>query len=268
MRIIEIDSAQAPEITDYTRLNDMQLRQRIEPERGLFMAEGATVIERAHRAGHTIVSVLTEDRWLPRIEPLLAEADVPVYVAQAEVLEAIVGYRLHRGALAVVQRPQPKPVAELIESARTVVVIEDLVDHTNVGLIFRNAAALGVDAVLVSPRCADPWYRRSVKSSMGTIFSIPWTIADPWPWMLDDLGEHGFTRYALTPAPDADDLGEVYRHKDERIALLFGTEGPGLSQAALQRVDRRVRIPMHRGVDSLNVAAAAAVACFALASTT
>jgi tRNA G18 (ribose-2'-O)-methylase SpoU len=146
-----------------------------------------------------------------------------------------------------------------------VVVLEDLVDHTNVGLIFRSAAGLGADAVLVSPQCADPLYRRSVKVSMGAVFTVPWTRAEPWPWLLDDLAAAGYCRIALTPAPDAQDLRRWRVDPGGRVALLLGSEGPGLSPAALDRVDARVRIPMKSGVDSLNVATAAALAVYTLA---
>lgn len=206
--IIELahaDLREDPRLTDYTRLKDVKLRSRIEPERGLYMAESATVIERAIAAGHRPRSFLVSARWLPTLRPLIAAAtgsfeggEVPVFVAPEEVLERMTGFHLHRGALAAMQRPQLPSVVQLLTSAqppqptRRVVVLENLVDHTNVGAAFRSAAALGIDAVLVTPSCADPLYRRSVRVSMGTVFQVPWTRLESWPGDIALLRDAGF----------------------------------------------------------------------------
>lgn len=260
---------------DYTRLTDVALRAKHEPAKGLYIAESSTVIRRAVAAGHRPRSFLMAERWLPDLAGLLDEVgagpdgDVPVFVGEAGVLEAITGFHLHRGALAAMHRPPLAPVADLLtrarggEGARRVAVLEDVVDHTNVGAVFRSAAALGVDAVLVSPRCADPLYRRSVRVSMGTVFQVPWTRLGAWPGGLDVLRAQGFTVAALALADDARTLDELAADPPERLALVLGTEGDGLSRAAVEAADVVVRIPMAGGVDSLNVAAASAVAFWA-----
>lgn len=266
MELVEIDDPADARLNDYTNLTDVQLRLAREPVEGLFLAEGEKVIRRALAAGFVPRSALMEPKWLPGLRSDLEHHEVDVYLADEAALREVTGYRLHRGALAAFARRPLPSVAEVLAGARTVVVLEDLVDHTNVGLVFRSAAALGADAVLVSPRCADPLYRRSVKVSMGAVFTVPWTQAQPWPWVLDDLAEAGFARLALTPADSAVSLSELDLPPDTRRALLLGSEGPGLSADALTRVDTHIRIPMHNGIDSLNVAAAAAVACFVLAT--
>ncbi|MDR3202911.1 MAG: RNA methyltransferase [Bifidobacteriaceae bacterium] len=266
--ILRVESVQDPRLEDYTRLTDVALRRRIEPERGVFMAESSEVIGRALDAGMTPRSVLMEERFLWTMAELLERFDpaVPVYVGAPEVLRAVTGFSIHRGALAAMWRPALPGVAAVVSGARRVAVLEDIVDHTNVGAIFRGAAGLGVDAVLVSPSCADPLYRRSVRVSMGTVFQVPWTRLEPWPGGLDALRAEGFEVAALTLAPDAVDL-DAYAARpgfaDRKLALLLGTEGHGLSARAVDLADLAVRIPMSGGVDSLNVAAAAAVAFWA-----
>lgn len=255
-------------LADYTRLTDVALRRRLEPERGLYMAESTKVIRRALAAGHRPRSFLMTERWLPDLEPLVAEVEarfgpVPVYVGPPEVVESITGFHLHRGALAAMHRPALPAVGDLVADARRVAVLEGVVDHTNVGAVFRSAAALGVDAVLVSPDCADPLYRRSVRVSMGTVFQVPWTRLEPWPAGLGLLREAGFAVAALALADDAVTLDELAAAPPERLALLLGTEGDGLSRRAVAASDVVVRIPMAGGVDSLNVAAASAVAFWA-----
>ena len=260
-------------LTDYTSLTDVALRRRIEPERGLYMAESSTVLGRALDAGHRPRSVLCSPRWLADVEAMLAGvhggADVPVYLAEPEVLEAITGFHVHRGALAAMQRPALPGVADLLAArpdgapVRRVAVLEDIVDHTNVGAIMRSAAALGVDAVLVTPRCADPLYRRAVRVSMGTVFQVPWTRIDPWPGGVEVLRGLGFTVAALALADDAITLDDLVADPPERLALVLGAEGDGLKPATVAAADLVVRIPMAGGVDSLNVAAASAVAFWA-----
>lgn len=197
--------------------------------------------------------------WLGRMRDLIACVTAPVYTARYEVLRALTGFHVHRGALASFHRRPLPPVASVAAAARRLVVLEDLVSHTNLGAVFRCAAALGMDGVVLSPSCADPLYRRSVRVSMGEVFAIPYARAAEWPAALDELGSAGFTLAAMTPAPDADAVDAAGFGPDERVAVVFGSEGPGLSAEAMSRCERRLRIPMSAGVDSLNVAAAAAV---------
>lgn len=240
----------------------MALRRRSEPAGGLYIAESSKVIARALAAGHRPRSVLVLQQWLDDLRPLLAEFDVPVFVGASELLEGLTGFNLHRGALAAMHRPELRPVAEVLRDARRVVVLEDIVDHTNVGAIFRSVAGLGADAVLVTPRCADPLYRRSVRVSMGTVLQVPWTRLADWPDGADQLREAGFHIAALALSPTAVSLDDF--EAPDRLALVLGTEGDGLSRAALEAADTVVTIPMAHGVDSLNVASASAVALYAL----
>jgi tRNA G18 (ribose-2'-O)-methylase SpoU len=263
MHIIPIDSLDQPGLADYSRLTDVALRRVSEPAGGLYIAESTKVIRRALAAGHRPRSVLLQEQWLPDVEPMLGD-DVPVYVGSATLLEQLTGYNLHRGALASMHRPELRPAAEVIDGAHRVVVIEDVVDHTNVGAIFRAAAGLGADAVLVTPRCADPLYRRSVRVSMGTVLQVPWTRLPEWPEGADILHDAGFHIAALALADGAVGLDVLAADPPERIALLLGAEGDGLSRAAVHASDSVVTIPMLHGVDSLNVASASAVALWAL----
>ena len=271
-------------LADYTSLTDVALRRRIETERGLYMAESTKVVARAVEAGHAPRSFLMTERHLEEMRPVIAAAagtggcgdggPVPVLIAPEGLLESITGFHLHRGALAAMNRPVLADVDELLASAcggrgaRRVAGREDLVDHTNVGAAFRSAAALGVDAVLVTPRCADPLYRRSVRVSMGTVFQVPWTRISRWP-AGDELHDAGFTVAALALSDDSVSLEDFAASPactaaNSRVALVLGTEGDGLSRRTIAVADRVVRIPMAGGVDSLNVAAAAAVAFWAL----
>ncbi|MBC7290070.1 MAG: RNA methyltransferase [Actinotalea sp.] len=273
--VIPLDDPHDPRLADYVSLTDVALRSRHEPEKGLYIAESSTVLGRALAAGHRPRSVLVSPRWLPDLRDLLARAvvdgaaSVPVYVADPAVLEAITGFHVHRGALAAMHRPPLASVAQVLAGARggagarRVAVLEDVVDHTNVGAAFRSAAALGVDAVLVTPRCADPLYRRSVRVSMGTVFQVPWTRVDPWPEGIGALRRAGFVTAALALADDAVSLDVLEADPPDRLALVLGTEGDGLRPATVAAADLVVRIPMAGGVDSLNVAAAAAVAFWA-----
>ncbi|MCB2413903.1 RNA methyltransferase [Demequina sp. TTPB684] len=263
MPVLPITDASDERLADYRNLTDVALRRRIEPERGLYMAEGAKVIARALAAGHLPRSLLVSERWLPSVEHL-APAEIPIYVAPAAVLESVTGYDVHRGALASMRRPALPTVADIARDARLVVVLDGIVDHTNVGAAFRSAAGLGADAVLVSPTCADPLYRRAVKVSMGTVFQVPWTRIEQWPAGLDELRQAGFTVAALALADDAVALEDFADAGHERVALVMGAEGDGLAPDALAAADYVVTIPMAGGVDSLNVAAASAVAVWAL----
>ena len=264
MRIHPITDLTADGLADYSRLTDVALRRVSEPEGGLYIAESTKVITRALAAGHRPRSVLVQEQWLADVEPLLTPfPDVPVFVGDAAVLEQLTGYHLHRGALAAMHRPVLPDPAELLRDARRVVVLEDIVDHTNVGAIFRSVAGLGADAVLVTPRCADPLYRRSVRVSMGTVLQVPWTRIDPWPQGLSLLREQGFVTAALALSDTAIGLDELAADPPDQLALILGSEGDGLSPRTVAGSDLVVRIPMAGGVDSLNVAAASAVALWA-----
>jgi len=265
---ISVGDAADPRLTDYLDLTDVELRRRREPEEGLFLAEGANVVTRALRAGFRPRSLLLLRDRLDRddvrvVAAAVSSLDAPVYVADADVLVGLTGYDVHRGVLAAFERKPLPLVDDVLHGARRVVVLEDVVDHTNLGAAFRSAAALGVDAVLVTPRCADPLYRRSVRVSMGTVFAVPWTRLTSWPADLGLLSAAGFLTAALALTDDAITLDELASQRHDRLALVLGTEGSGLRTSTLAATDVRVRIPMSGGVDSLNVAAAAAVACYA-----
>jgi tRNA G18 (ribose-2'-O)-methylase SpoU len=248
---------------DYRALTDVELRTRWEPPNGLFIAEGELVLRRAVNAGYRPRSFLVDAKRVDQIADLLDLA--PVYAAEPPVLRAITGFNVHRGLLASFHRKPPRTVDEVLTNATKLVVLEDINNHTNIGAIFRGAAALGMDAVLLSPTCADPLYRRSVRVSMGEVFAVPYaTLGPPWPQALSTLTTHGFTLLALTPAADAVAVQRLTPAQRERPALLLGAEGRGLSAAAMAAADARVTIPMRNGVDSLNVAAAAAVAFWEL----
>jgi tRNA G18 (ribose-2'-O)-methylase SpoU len=266
-RLIPLEDPGDDRLADYVGLRDVQLRKSLEVEHGLFIAEGEKVLRRAVGAGYPVRSVLLTERWLPPLTDLLDRIDAPVFVVPEAVAEGVTGFPVHRGALAAMARRPLPAVAELIGTARRIVVLEDLVDHGNVGAIFRCAAALGVDAVLLAPRCADPLYRRAVKVSMGAVFAVPYARITDWYAGLEQLRTAGFRLLALAPGEPAEPLWSI--DPGRRCALLLGTEGDGLSARWLDVADARVRIPMsgdavERGVDSLNVVAAAAIACYSL----
>ncbi|MFD5449059.1 TrmH family RNA methyltransferase [Streptomyces sp. NPDC003470] len=261
-----------PRLHDYTNLTDVQLRRRREPAEGLFIAEGEKVIRRAAQAGCEMRSMLLSAKWVDVMRDVIDATPAPVYVVDPALAEQVTGYHVHRGALASMRREPLPTVSDLLRTAaagreegtvRRVAVLEDIVDHANVGAAFRNAAALGVDAVLLTPRCADPLYRRSVKVSMGAVFQVPWTRLESWPDDLGTLRSGGFTVAALCLSDRAVTLDELAARKHGKLALLFGTEGTGLTPGALDAADEHVRIPMDAGVDSLNVAAASAVVFYA-----
>lgn len=258
--VVEVDDPDDPRLADYRSLTDVALRTRIEPPHGLFIAEGALVIERAVAAGYELRSVLLSPHWLDRSAASLLGSTAPVYVGSSTLLESLTGFHVHRGALAAVHRRPLPTVDEVAGSARRLVVFEAAVNHTNLGAVFRSAAGLGMDGVILSPDCADPLYRRSVRVSMGTVFTVPYARALRWPDALADLRQQGFTVAALTPSPDAMSLADLDVGPHRRLALVLGTEGPGLTPAAIEASDTAVTIPMSGRVDSLNVAAAAAVA--------
>ena len=265
MPIHYLESAGDPRVSDYTQLTDVHLRKLREPAEGMYIAESSRVLRRALAAGHRPRSFFLAEKWLADLQDVLAAyPDVPAFIGSAALLEEITGFHLHRGAMAAMQRPEPVPLHELLAGARRVAVLEDIVDHTNVGAIFRSAAALDVDAVLISPRCGDPLYRRSVRVSMGTVFQVPWARLESWPQDLSLLKEAGFAVAALELTGDAVDVDVLAARNPDRLALVLGTEGAGMSAETLAAVDLAVKIPMRTGVDSLNVAAASAVAFWEL----
>ncbi|MBV0894860.1 RNA methyltransferase [Microbacterium sp. NC79] len=261
MHAIALTDGSDPRLDGFRTLTDRQARHSHEAATGTYIAESFVVLERAIAAGHVVIAVLAQDKWVQRLEPLLA-ADTPVYVVPAEIAEAVTGFAVHRGVMAVMQRPAPLSLDEALRGARTVVVADDITDHTNMGSLFRAAAALNADAVLLSRVCADPLYRRSVRVSMGTVFALPWARAVSWPLLRAALVRAGFEIVALALTDDAVSLREF--QPAERVALVVGTEGDGLSEVALAHADHTVMIPMREGVDSLNVAAAASVALWAV----
>ena len=262
MVLLDVRTRDDPRLADYRDLRDVSLRTSLEAEHGLFIAEGEKVIRRAVAAGYPVRSMLMAPRWVASLADVLDGMDAAVYVADEAMVETVSGFHVHRGALASFERRPLPSVAEVLEGARRVLVLEDVNDHTNVGAIFRNAAAFGMDAVLLSPRCADPLYRRSIKVSMGAVFYVRWTRVDDWWGAPELLRSSGFDVLALTPADDAVDISAVAL--GGRVALLLGSEGHGLSLRWLQAADERVHIPITGDVDSLNVAAASAVACYVI----
>ena len=253
-------------LADYVRLRDASLRRSIEAAGGLFIAEGEKVIRRAVEAGYRPRSFLLAERWLDGLQDVRDRwPDAPTYVVSETLAEQVTGFHVHRGALASLHREQRHTVTDLLERRR-LVVLEDIVDHTNVGAILRNAAALGWDGALLSPRTADPLFRRAVKVSMGAVFSLPWARLEDWGSAPARLTDAGFTTVALTLTPDAAELDQVAftLRPDQPVAIMLGTEGAGLSTRWTAGATVRARIPMTAGIDSLNVAAASAIACYAL----
>ena len=284
MQFITIDSIDDERVAAYTNLTEIQLRNRLDPERGLFIAESPKVIDRALAAGREPISLLVEEPWIEGMSQTFDVVDkrwgtdIPVYVASPEQLRQLTGYRLHRGALSAMRRWPLPSVEETCRDARRVAVMENIVDHTNVGALMRSAAALDVDAVLVTPSCGDPLYRRAARVSMGTVFQIPWTRIGGddkhfWPRRgLEELRSLGFTTVAMALSDDSISLDELTRRLNnspesadhiDKLALIFGTEGDGLSRHTIAGADLTVKIPMSHGVDSLNVAASSAVAFYA-----
>lgn len=269
--IIEITDFHAPELDPYARLTQNQLRNRLEPEKGIFIAESPKVIDRALDAGYKPVSLLMERKQItgPAAGILSRCGDAPVYTADREMLAELTGFELTRGVLCAFHRPAPRPVEELCENARRVAVLEGIVDSTNVGAIFRSAAALNMDAVLINPSCCDPLCRRAVRVSMGTVFQVPWgqlgeTPAD-WPEKgMDILHSLGFKTAAMALSDRSVSIDDEQLAKEPKLAIVLGTEGDGLAADTIASCDYTVKIPMSHGVDSLNVAAASAVAFWQL----
>lgn len=265
MTLVPVEDAGDARLADYVRLREVSLRRLLEEEHGLFIAEGDKVIRRAADAGYEPRSFLLAPRWLDSLQDVLAHwPDKPVYVVSEELAEQVTGFHVHRGALASYKRRAAVPLTQLLtDDVRRIAIFDDIVDHTNVGAGFRAAAALGVGLVLVTPTCADPLYRRSIKVSMGTVFQVPWTRLQSWPGDLRQLQDNGYVAAAMALTDDSITLDELADRKDDKLALIFGTEGHGLKPNVLRQADLTVRIPMAGGVDSLNVASSAAVAFYA-----
>ena len=269
--IVEITDLAAPELDVFARLTEAQLRSRAEAEKGIFIAESPKVIERALDAGYEPLSLLMERKHIEgQGREIIARCEgLPVYTADRELLADLTGYTLTRGVLCAMRRPRLRPVEDLCAKARRVAVLEGIVDSTNVGAIFRSAAALGIDAVLVTPTCGDPLYRRAVRVSMGTVFQVPWTrigdTPEEWPQPgLERLRKLGFKTAAMALRDDSVSIDDPRLRAEEKLAIVLGTEGDGLASATIADCDYPVRIPMAHGVDSLNVAAASAVAFWEL----
>ena len=276
MKVIEIQNFEAPELDVYARLTENQLVNRADPAKGMFIAESPKVIMRALDAGCVPVSVLMEKRQLETEGEALeairmcscTNKEFPVYVAEFEVLAKLTGFKLTRGMLCAMYRPKLRTPQEICRDARRIAVLENVVNPTNVGAIFRSAAALNMDAVLLTPACSDPLYRRAIRVSMGTVFQIPWTYigekAVDWPNDMGQLRQMGFQTVAMVLREDSLGIDDKRLHAVDKLAILLGTEGEGLADETLAQCDYTVRIPMSHGVDSLNVAAASAVAFYEL----
>lgn len=267
--IIEITDFHAPELDVYARLTEGQLLNRHEPEKGLFIAESPKVIQRALDAGYLPVSILMEKKHIKgEGREILARCkDIPVFTAEFDVLTQLTGFMLTRGMLCVMRRKKLLSLDTVCAGARRIVVLEDVVNPTNVGAIFRSAAGLGMDGILLTAASSNPLYRRAVRVSMGTVFQIPWTILeeDQWPEScMKKLWEWGFKTAAMALTPESVSIGDPEVEKEEKLAIVLGTEGEGLAKSTIARCDHTVRIPMSHGVDSLNVAAASAVAFWEL----
>jgi tRNA G18 (ribose-2'-O)-methylase SpoU len=261
-RTVEVSDPADPRLADYLGLTDVVRRLKHEPEGGLFIAEGQLVMRRALEAGCVPRSLLLAPNRVADVLPELTGLACPTYVASQEVMHAVTGFHVHRGALAAFDRPPERRATDVLRAARRVLVLENVNSPTNLGAVFRSAAGLGMDAVLLSPTCCDPLYRRAVRVSMGEVFALPYAYLDPFPDGVTQVRGAGYRVLALTPAEDAARLEDVRLADEERVALLLGAEGPGLTAQAMAASDRRVRIAMAGGVDSLNVAAAAAVGCW------
>lgn len=260
--IFDITDFLSPKLDIYARLTENQLLNREHPEDGIFIAESPKVIERALDAGYTPISFLAEKRHLEtQAKDILSRCgDIPVYAAEFDILTQLTGFQLTRGMLCAMRRPIPKSCEEICQSARRVAVLEDVMNPTNIGAIFRSAAALGMDAVLLTPGCSDPLYRRAIRVSMGTVFQVPWT----WIENVQDLKTLGFQTAAMALKEDTLTIRDERLHQCEKLAIVLGTEGDGLKNETIAACDFTVKIPMTHGVDSLNVAAASAVAFWEL----
>ena len=266
MELIEITDFTDPQLDVYARLTEAQLLNRFEPKKGMFIAESPKVIMRALDAGCVPVSLLVERNHIngEAAEAIERCGDVPVFTASLDILTQLTGFQLTRGMLCAMRRPQPKSLAEVLEGAKRVTVLENVQNPTNVGAIFRSAAALGMDAVLLTPGCSNPLYRRSARVSMGTVFQVPWTyLSETWQ---EDLKALGYKTCAMALRDDSYSVDDPQLRQVEKLAIVLGAEGDGLADSTIAACDYTVKIPMYHGVDSLNVAAASAVAFWELRS--
>jgi tRNA G18 (ribose-2'-O)-methylase SpoU len=266
-KIQEINDLGLPELFPYSCTNEVQLLRYFEPDEGIFIAESPKVIRRALADGYEPLSMLCEKKYITgQAEDIISACgDITVYTAPSEVLSQLTGFKLTQGALCAMKRRKLPSPEEILKSARRIAVLEDIMNQTNVGAIFRSAAALGIDAVVLTPSCSDPLYRRSIRVSMGTVFQIPWTFLDCGsPDYVKKLGDMGFTTAAMALRDDTLPIGDESLKKAEKLAVILGTEGDGLAAKTIADCDYTVKIPMSHGVDSLNVAAASAVAFYQL----
>ncbi|MFR0639620.1 TrmH family RNA methyltransferase [Arthrobacter sp. LS16] len=266
-RILHVADLQDERLDEYLRLSEAHLRMRTDVENGLYIAESTKVVQRAINAGHTPRSFLLAQKHLGQ---LVAEfnrfPDAPIFIGDDAQLQDLVGFHLHRGAMAAMNRPAPLDLDEVLAASSRVAILEDIADHTNLGAIIRSASGLGVDAVLLTPKCVDPWYRRSARVSMGTVFDLPWVRLESWPQDIERLRAHGYRMLAMELTENAVPLNEIQLSAGEKAAMILGNEGRGVTDEALAAVDTTVIIPMHRAVDSLNVGAASAIAFWHLCS--
>ncbi len=264
LRVAELEDAR---LDEYLRLSEAHLRMRTDVENGLYIAESTKVVQRAINAGHVPRSFLLAEKHLGQlVEEFNRFPDAPIFIGEDSQLEDLVGFHLHRGAMAAMNRPDPLDLDQLLSASSRVAILEDIADHTNLGAIIRSASGLGIDAVLLTPKCVDPWYRRSARVSMGTVFDLPWVRLESWPEDVARIRSHGYKILAMELTDDAVPLNEVQLAKGEKVAMILGNEGRGVTDEALEAVDATVIIPMHRQVDSLNVGAASAIAFWHLCS--
>lgn len=266
-RILHVADLQDERLDEYLRLSEAHLRMRTDVENGLYIAESTKVVQRAINAGHSPRSFLLAQKHLGQ---LVAEfnrfPDAPIFIGDDAQLQDLVGFHLHRGAMAAMNRPAPLDLDEVLAASSRVAILEDIADHTNLGAIIRSASGLGIDAVLLTPKCVDPWYRRSARVSMGTVFDLPWVRLESWPQDIERLRAHGYRMLAMELTENAVPLNEIQLAAGEKAAMILGNEGRGVTDEALAAVDTTVIIPMHREVDSLNVGAASAIAFWHLCS--
>lgn len=264
-RVHDISELSDPRLDDYLRLSEAALRMRSDIENGIYIAESTMVVQRAISMGHVPRSFLLARKYLPQLEAEFARfPEVPIFVGEDAQLQALTGFHLHRGALAAMERPAGLDLDTVLENSTRIAILEDIADHSNLGALLRSAAGLGVDAVLITPQCVDPLYRRSVRVSMGTALTIDWVRLESWPGDLQRVREHGFRILALELTENATELGALQPQPGEKIAMILGNEGRGVRAETLAMVDECVIIPMAREVASLNVAAASAVAFWQL----
>ncbi|MGQ3384903.1 TrmH family RNA methyltransferase [Glutamicibacter sp. TV12E] len=266
-RILHVEDLQDSRLDEYLRLSEAHLRMRTDVENGLYIAESTKVVQRAINAGHVPRSFLLAEKHLGQLtDEFNRFPTAPIFIGDDRQLEDLVGFHLHRGAMAAMNRPEPLDLDKVLETGSRIAILEDIADHTNLGAIIRSASGLGIDAVLLTPKCVDPWYRRSARVSMGTVFDLPWVRLENWPDDMDKLKKHGYDLLAMELTDDAIALNDIQIAPGQKIAMILGNEGRGVTQEALASVDHTVIIPMHREVDSLNVGAASAIAFWHLCS--